>query len=111
MTGSSTIGNLNPYVKVSRARDNQGDGERWAAEQVHPTLNAFDSGDTRCVCAVVDFSSFRLTYPIDCCGTLCARDGIKTGRRTPSGQDAWQKKLIVHTRSAPQHICSEKGTL
>ena len=54
MTGSSTIGNINPYVKVSRARDNQGDGERWSAEQVHPTLNAFDNGDARCVCAVVE---------------------------------------------------------
>ena len=45
-----------------------------------------------------DFSSFRLSYPLDVCGTLCARDGIKTGRRTPSGQDAWQKKLIVQQR-------------
>lgn len=41
------------FVKVSRARDNQGEGERWSAEQVHPTLNAFDNGDARCVCAVV----------------------------------------------------------
>lgn len=36
-----------------------------------------------------------LIYPRDCCGTLCARDGIKTGPRTPSGMDAYQKKLIV----------------
>lgn len=46
-------GRVVTYVKVSRARDNQGEGERWAAEQVHPTLNVFDNGDVRCVCAVV----------------------------------------------------------
>lgn len=57
-----------------------------------------------------DLSSFRLSYPFDCCGTLCACDG-KTGRRSPTGQDAFDKKLIVHTRSAPRHICREKGTL
>ena len=45
------------FVKISRARDNQGEGERWSAEQVHPTLNAFDNGDTRCVCAIVHSSS------------------------------------------------------
>ena len=64
MTGSSTIGNTCPFVKVSRARDNQGDGERWSAEQVHPTLNAFDNGDARCVCAVVqglDLYNFAIT--------------------------------------------------
>ena len=58
-----------------------------------------------------DFTSFRLSYPLDCCGTLCARDGIKTGRRTPNGQDAFDKKLVVHTRSASRHSCREKGTL
>ena len=29
------------------------------------------------------------------CGTLAARDGIKTGQRTPNGQDAYDGKLIV----------------
>ena len=29
------------------------------------------------------------------CGTLAARDGIKTGPRTPNGQDAYDGKLIV----------------
>ena len=48
-----------PFVKVSRARDNTGEGERWAAEHVHPTLNAFDNGDARCVCAVVHKSDSR----------------------------------------------------
>lgn len=46
-----------------------------------------------------DFSSFRLSYPLDVCGTLCARDGIKTGARTPNGQDAFDRKLIVQSFS------------
>ena len=54
-------------------------------------------------------TAFDLIWPLDCCGTLCARDGIKTGRRTPNGQDAFDKKLVVHTRSASRHICREKG--
>ncbi len=29
------------------------------------------------------------------CGTLAARDGFKTGPRTPNGQDAYDGKLIV----------------
>ena len=60
------IGNLASYVKISRARDNQGDGERWAVEQVHPTLNAFDNGDARCVCAVVESSPLLSSA---CCQT------------------------------------------
>ena len=45
---------ISPFVKVSRARGPEGEGERWAAEQVHPTLNAFDGAcETRLVCAVV----------------------------------------------------------
>ena len=61
MTGLSTSDDLNPrsFVKVSRARDPMGEGERWAEEAVHPTLNAFDNGDARCVCAVVHQGEFR----------------------------------------------------
>lgn len=67
--------NINPFVKVSRARDNQGEGERWSAEQVHPTLNAFDSGDARCVCAVVSKKSMggRQVYPIN--SMILGKDG------------------------------------
>ena len=53
MTGLCTNAKAMTFVKVSRARDNRGEGERWAEEAVHPTLNIFDNGDTRCVCAVV----------------------------------------------------------
>ena len=65
-------------------------------------MNPYDKelGETCAVCHMggVLLTDLRLSYPLDCCGTLCARDGIKTGRRTPSGMDAYQKKLIVQTR-------------
>lgn len=50
---SDARGAVRTFVKVARARDDQGEGERWAEEAVHPTLNVFDNGDARCVCAVV----------------------------------------------------------
>jgi len=40
------------YVKISRARRPNGDGERWDVETVSPTLNVFDNGDTRSVTLV-----------------------------------------------------------
>lgn len=41
------------FVKVSRARHKDGEGERWERQEVSPTLNLFDlSGDTR-ACTLV----------------------------------------------------------
>lgn len=40
------------FVKVSRARAKNGDGERWDTDSVSPTLNVFDNGDTRSVTLV-----------------------------------------------------------
>lgn len=37
----------------------------------------------------------QLLFPQDHAGTLCARDGIKTGPHTPNGEDAYDRKLIV----------------
>lgn len=34
-------------------------------------------------------------FPTDFAGTLCARDGIKTGPSTPNGEDAYDRKLVV----------------
>ena len=36
-----------------------------------------------------------LLFPTDFAGTLCARDGIKTGPGTPNGEDAYDRKLVV----------------
>ena len=37
----------------------------------------------------------ELLFPLDFAGTLCARDGIKTGSGTPKGEDAYDRKLVV----------------
>lgn len=38
---------------------------------------------------------YSLLFPLDFAGTLCARDGIKTGPSTPNGEDAYDRKLVV----------------
>jgi hypothetical protein len=38
---------------------------------------------------------YKLLFPLDFAGTLCARDGIKTGPHSPNGEDAYDRKLIV----------------
>lgn len=79
-----------PAVKISRARHSGGEGERYAICQTAPTLALFDlGGESRAVTLVI---------VQDAAGTLCARDGIKTGPGCPNGQDAWDGKLIVEAR-------------
>ena len=78
-----------PVVRVSRAQF-AGGGERYAVCQTNPTLSLFDlGGESRAVTLVI---------AEDIVGTLCARDGIKTGPGCPNGQDAWDGKLIVEAR-------------
>lgn len=38
---------------------------------------------------------YQVLFPLDFAGTLCARDGIKTGPATPNGEDAYDRKLGV----------------
>ncbi|MBO6031805.1 MAG: hypothetical protein J6Q22_10155 [Prevotella sp.] len=44
---------------------------------------------------MIDKGKYSLLFPLDFAGTLCARDGIKTGPSTPNGEDAYDRKLIV----------------
>lgn len=37
----------------------------------------------------------RLRWCVKVAGTLCWRDGFKTGTHTPNGQDAYDFKLVV----------------
>lgn len=43
-----------PFVKIGRARNSLGEGEHWQREELSPTLNLFDMGDTRSVVAVLN---------------------------------------------------------
>lgn len=61
--------------------------------------------------AVFNPDAFRLAFPLDHCGTLCWRDGYKTGRRVPNGQDATEKKLIVMSRCPVRRDSSRRGGL
>lgn len=61
MTGSS----IDAFVKVARARDKSGEGERWSREEVAPTCNAFDAGDARTTVAIIhgaDLKQFGGTF-------------------------------------------------
>ena len=43
------------YVKVARPYGKDGLGERWAREEVSPTLNVFDNnGETRSVVLMIE---------------------------------------------------------
>lgn len=44
---------------------------------------------------MIDKGTYSLLFPLDFAGTLCARDGIKTGPSTPNGEDAYDRKLVV----------------
>ena len=49
---------VSTFVKVSRPRGPDGDGERWAEEGTSPTLSDFDSGDSRAVTLVAEPVAF-----------------------------------------------------
>lgn len=42
----------------------------------------------------------RIVSNAEVCGTLAARDGIKTGPGCPNGQDAYDGKIVVVSRRA-----------
>ena len=90
---------LAAFAKVTHPRGKCGLGERWEEREVAGTRNVFDGDRPQevVVCKpprrrVVQIASG--TNP-QVCGTLAARDGIKTGSRTPNGQDAGEGKLVV----------------
>ena len=43
----------------------------------------------------IDKKNYDLLFPLDFAGTLCARDGIKTGPHSPNGEDDYDRKLVV----------------
>ena len=74
---------------------NEGQPEAWRVhteDDADPTLNAERPP------AILHFirkRKYKLLFPLDFAGTLCARDGIKTGPHSPNGEDAYDRKLIV----------------
>ena len=56
--------------------------------------------------------TYQILFTLDFAGTLCARDGIKTGLGTPNGEDSYDRKLVVMRRKKTEdhyyyhHKCS-----
>lgn len=47
------------------------------------------------VLSSINKKRYSLLFPLDFAGTLCARDGIKTGPHSPNGEDAYDRKLVA----------------
>ena len=74
---------------------NEGQPEAW---RVHSTEDAAPTLYAERPPAILDSirkENYSLLFPLDFAGTLCARDGIKTGPSTPNGEDAYDRKLVV----------------
>ncbi len=79
-TTNSNGGHAMPTIAASEWRGPQGEKDRNGGYVLHRPRRATQTGGG--------------TNP-QVCGTLAARDGFKTGPRTPNGQDAYDGKLIV----------------
>lgn len=50
------------YVRVGRARDTNGSGEKWDVCELNPTINLFDQGDVRAVTLVVTLNTSQKDF-------------------------------------------------
>ena len=73
---------------------NEGQPEAWrihTEDDAAPTLYA---ERPPAILHAIRKCKYDLIFPLDFAGTLCARDGIKTGPSTPNGEDAYDRKLV-----------------
>jgi hypothetical protein len=54
------------YVRVGRARDSNGSGEKWDSCELSPTINLFDQGDVRAVTLVVTLNTYKKDFLKKC---------------------------------------------
>lgn len=74
---------------------NEGQPEAWRVhteDDASPTLYA---ERPPAILRSIRKKRYSLLFPLDFAGTLCARDGIKTGPHSPNGEDAYDRKLVV----------------
>lgn len=74
---------------------NDGQPEAWrvhTTDDASPTLYA---ERPPAIMNAIPKKKYDLLFPLDFSGTLCARDGIKTGPHTPNGEDAYDRKLVA----------------
>ena len=91
---------------------NDGQPETW---RVHTTDDAFPTLYAERPPAklnAIPKKNYDLLFPLDFSGTLCARDGIKTGPHTPNGEDAYDRKLVAMRvkRRKPRFFSNHQST-
>lgn len=86
---------------------NGGQSKEWRAhttDDASPTLYA---ERPPAILPSIKKRKYDLMSPLDFAGTLCARDGIKTGPHSPNGEDAYDRKLVVMRIKRRHMLCFE----
>lgn len=77
---------------------NEGQPEAWRVHTVGDAAPTLYAERPPAILRAVRKRTYDLLFPLDFAGTLCARDGVKTGPGTPNGEDAYDRKLVVMRR-------------
>lgn len=77
---------------------NEGQPEAWRVHTISDASPTLYAERPPAILQGINKKKYRLLFPLDFAGTLCARDGIKTGPKTPNGEDAYDRKLVVMSK-------------
>ena len=73
---------------------NDGQAEAWRVHTENDAAPTLYAERLPAILKTIRKRKYNLMFPTDFAGTLCARDGIKTGPHSPNGEDAYDRKLI-----------------
>lgn len=74
---------------------NESQPEAWRVHTTNDASPTLYAERPPAILQSIKMRKYDLMFPLDFAGTLCARDGIKTGPHSPNGEDAYDRKLIV----------------
>jgi hypothetical protein len=74
---------------------NEGQPEAWRVHTIDDASPTLYAERPPAILRSIKKRKYDLMFPLDFAGTLCARDGIKTGPHSPNGEDAYDRKLVV----------------
>ena len=89
---------------------NYGQPEAWRVHTIDDAAPTLYAERPPAILQAIRKKGYKLLFPLDFVGTLCARDGIKTGPHTPNGEDAYDRKLIVTMRKKSRKFFSNHQT-
>lgn len=89
---------------------NEGQPEAWRVHTIDDAAPTLYAERPPAILRAIRKKGYKLLFPLDFVGTLCARDGIKTGPHTPNGEDAYDRKLIVTMRKKTRKFFSNHQT-